>query len=405
MTGPGSSDLVEFRAEVRSWLGDNFPRALAKDQAAQMADAHASTASSDDQRIWKDRMVSRGWGAPTWPVQYGGGGLSPAQALVLQEEMASIGALNPIAGMGLLLFGPTLLEYGTDEQKARYLPDITAGRVRWCQGYSEPGAGSDLASLQTKAEDKGDHFLVNGQKIWTSGAHHSDMIFCLVRTDPAKKHEGISFLVFSMRQPGVEARPIALIAGNSPFCETFFTDVRVPKEDLIGPLNGGWTVGKRLLQFERSSQGGRAGGAAGEAKGEPLGVKAKRYVGEDEQGRLADHDLRTRIVLHEMDERAVQLTTRRAVQEARGNRGPSATTSIMKNATVRVLQGKAELMIEVMGHQGLGWEGAGFDDAELQSVRDWLSGRAISILGGSHEVQNNIISKRILGLPDASSET
>lgn len=402
MAGPEQSDINEFRAKTRSWLQANFPNALAADQAAQMDASHTCKTHSEDQRVWKERMVAKGWGAPTWPTQYGGGGLSRAQALVLHEEMAAIGALNPIGGMGLLLFGPTLLEYGTDDQKARFLPDITAGRLRWCQGYSEPGAGSDLASLQTRAEDKGDHFLVNGQKIWTSGAQYSDMIFCLVRTDTTKKHEGISFLVFSMHQPGVEARPIGLIAGNSPFCETFLTDVQVPKENLIGPLNGGWTVGKRLLQYERSSQGTRAGGEANEERGDAQGVVAKRYVGEDEQGRLLDSDLRTRIVLHEMDERAVQLTVRRAAQEARSNSGPSATTSIMKNATVRVLQGRAELMIEFMGHQGLGWEGAEFEAAELEAVRNWLFGRSMSILGGSNEVQNNIISKRILGLPDAA---
>jgi alkylation response protein AidB-like acyl-CoA dehydrogenase len=154
------------------------------------------------------------------------------------------------------MFGPTLIEYGTEEQKAKHIPPIVRGELRWCQGYSEPGSGSDLASLQTKAEDKGDHYLVNGQKIWTSGAQFADWCYCLVRTDPkAKKHEGISFLMLDMRSPGVEVRPILLINGTSPFCETFFTDVKVPKENQWGPLNGGWTVGKRLLQFERGLAG------------------------------------------------------------------------------------------------------------------------------------------------------
>jgi alkylation response protein AidB-like acyl-CoA dehydrogenase len=313
--------------------------------------------------------------------------------------MAALGAWNPIGGMGVGMFGPTLLEYGTEDQKKKYIPDIATAKVRWCQGFSEPGAGSDLAALQTKAEDKGDHWLVNGQKIWTSGGQWADMIFCLVRTDQTKKHEGISFVVFSMHQPGVEVRPIRLIAGSSPFCETFFTDVKVPKENLIGPLNGGWTVAKRLLQHERSGMGGRAGEGG---KREALGVVAKKYVGEDEQGRLADLDLRTRIVMNDMDLKALQQTVKRAALEAKGNSGPSATTSIMKNANMKVAQDRAELTLEFMGHQGLGWEGADFTEEELAAVRGWLAGKAGSIYGGSNEVQNNIISKRILGLPDAA---
>ncbi|WP_332700947.1 acyl-CoA dehydrogenase family protein, partial [Devosia sp.] len=326
-----------------------------------------------------------------------GGGLSPAEARVLQQEMAAIGAVNPIGGMGVGMFGPTLLEYGTEEQKKKWIPDIVTGKVRWCQGFSEPGAGSDLASLQTRAEDKGDHFLVNGSKIWTSGAQYADMIFCLVRTDTTKKHEGISFVVFEMHQPGVEVRPILLIAGNSPFCETFITDVKVPKANLIGPLNGGWSVAKRLLQHERSGMNGSRGPAA---KPVALGVVAKKYVGEDEQGRLADSDLRTRIVMNEIDQKALQQTVRRAALEAKGNSGPSAATSIMKNANMKVAQDRAELTLEFMGHQGLGWQGEGFSEEERTAVRSWLSGKAGSIYGGSNEVQNNIISKRILGLPD-----
>ena len=299
--------------------------------------------------------------------------------------------------MGVGMFGPTLLEYGTEEQKKKYIPDIATAKVRWCQGFSEPGAGSDLASLQTKAEDKGDHWIVNGSKIWTSGGQYADMIFCLVRTDQTRKHEGISFVVFDMHQPGVEVRPIRLIAGNSPFCETFFTDVKVPKENLVGPLNGGWTVAKRLLQHERSGMnGGRAGGGASGS----LGVMAKKYVGEDDQGRLADSDLRTRIILNEIDQRAVAQTVVRAALESKGNSGPSAATSIMKNAFMKATQDRAELTLEVMGHQGLGWEGDEFSEEERTAVRTWLSGKAGSIYGGSNEVQSNIISKRILGLPD-----
>ncbi|OHB37977.1 MAG: acyl-CoA dehydrogenase [Phenylobacterium sp. RIFCSPHIGHO2_01_FULL_70_10] len=396
----GGADLDAFRAQAREWLEANFPKSLAGNEEAQAQAMAGGVKIEGDLALWRDRMGEKGWGVPTWPAQYGGGGLSREEARVLQQEMARIGAWNPIGGMGVGMFGPTLLEYGTEEQKKRYIPDIATAKVRWCQGFSEPGAGSDLASLQTKAEDKGDHWLVNGQKIWTSGGQWADMIFCLVRTDQTKKHEGISFVVFSMHQPGVEVRPIRLIAGSSPFCETFFTDVKVPKENLIGPLNGGWTVAKRLLQHERSGMGGRAGEGGG--KRDALGVIAKKYVGEDEQGRLADLDLRTRIIQNDMDLKALQQTVRRAALEAKGNAGPSATTSIMKNANMKVAQERAELTLEFMGHKGLGWEGEAFTAEELAAVRGWLAGKAGSIYGGSNEVQNNIISKRILGLPEAT---
>src|SRR3569623_1138579 len=226
----GGSDLDAFRAEAREWLEANFPKSLANKQTAMIPGDEALGA---DGKLWKQRMADKGWGAPTWPTEYGGGGLSGAQARVLQQEMARVGAENPVAGMGTSMFGPTLLEYGTEEQKRRHIPPIVRGELRWCQGFSEPGAGSALASLQTKAVDMGDHWLVSGQKIWTSGAHLADWCFCLVRTDPAKKHEGISFLLIDMKSPGVEARPILLINGTTPFCETFFTDVKVPKLSLI----------------------------------------------------------------------------------------------------------------------------------------------------------------------------
>ncbi|OYW93362.1 MAG: acyl-CoA dehydrogenase, partial [Caulobacterales bacterium 32-67-6] len=369
----GGADLDGFRTQAREWLEANFPKSLAHDTEAQTRAMAGGVELTGDMALWRDRMGEKGWGVPTWPAQYGGGGLSPQEARVLNQEMATIGAWNPIGGMGVGMFGPTLLEYGTEDQKKKYIPDIATAKVRWCQGFSEPGAGSDLAALQTKAEDKGDHWLVNGQKIWTSGGQWADMIFCLVRTDQTKKHEGISFVVFSMHQPGVEVRPIRLIAGSSPFCETFFTDVKVPKENLIGPLNGGWTVAKRLLQHERSGMGGRAGEGG---KREALGVIAKKYVGEDEQGRLADLDLRTRIVMNDMDLKALQQTVKRAALEAKGNSGPSATTSIMKNANMKVAQDRAELTLEFMGHQGLGWEGADFTEEELAAVRGWLAGKA-----------------------------
>ena len=390
-------DVETFRAEAQDWLTNNFPPSL---KGVEVAMQGAVGALDGDAKLWRDRMGEKGWGTPTWPKQYGGGGLTPAEARVLQSEMNKIGARNPIGGMGVMMFGPTLLEYGNEAQKQRHIPPIVKGELRWCQGYSEPGAGSDLAALQTKAEDKGDHFLVNGQKIWTSGAQYAQWCFCLVRTDPKHKHEGISFLLIDMNDPGIEVRPIKLISGASPFCETFFTDVKVPKENLVGPLNGGWTIGKRLLQHERSGLSGGGGSAGRFGSGKSVDELAKEYVGVNEDGRIADPDLRSRIIRHQMEAKAFMLTLSRAAAEAKGNAGPSAATSIMKNVGSKVGQERAELALEIMGSQGLGWEGDGFKDYELEQVRNWLGGKATTIYGGSAEIQNNIIAKRILGLLD-----
>lgn len=354
--------------------------------------------------LWKQRMGAKGWGAPTWPRAYGGGGLSAEEAEILQQEMARIGARNPIGTMGITMLGPTLLEYGDERQKQRHLPPICRGESRWCQGYSEPGAGSDLASLQTRAEDIGDHFLVNGQKVWTSGAQYADWCFCLVRTDTNHKQEGISFLLIDMKTPGIEVRPIKLISGASPFCETFFTDVKVPKENLVGRLNDGWTIGKRLLQHERSGQHfvmlARGSAGRSEQAVTPLDAMAKAYVGVDASGRIADADLRSRIIRHQMETQAFMLTMARAQAEAKGNGGPSNAASIMKNVGSMIGQNRSELVMEIMSAQGLGQDGDGFTQAELEQTRQWLNGKASTIYGGTAEIQNNIIAKRILGLLD-----
>jgi len=394
----GGGDLDAFRADARTWLEANFPASL-KNKGGMMMQEGGGLAGADAQ-LWQKRMGDKGWGTPTWPQAYGGGGLSGAETKVLQQEMNRIGAWNPIGGMGTMMFGPTLLEYGSEEQKQRHIPSIVNGAIRWCQGFSEPGAGSDLASLATKCEDKGDHFLVNGQKIWTSGAQWADWCFCLVRTDTKSKHEGISFLLIDMTTPGIEVRPIQLISGNSPFCETFFTDVKVPKENLVGQLNHGWTIAKRLLNFERQSLSGGGGGGGRGLFGAPIEDLAKQYVGTDEAGRIDDPDLRSRITQHQMEARAFMLTLMRAAAEAKAGNGPSAAISIMKNAGSKVGQDRAELTLEIMGQQGLGWEGEGFKSDELSAVRTWLGGKATTIFGGSYEIQNNIISKRVLGLLD-----
>ena len=396
-------DLEAFRAEAREWLEANFPPALrGKSMANELQDGDTPSA---DLMLWRQRIGDKGWATPMWPKTYGGGGLSVKASRVLQQEMAKAGAFNPLMfGMGITMIGPTLLDYGTEEQLAQHLPGIIKGTARWCVGYSEPGAGSDLASLQMKCEDKGDHWLVNGQKVWTSGAQYSDWCGALVRTDPsAKKHEGISFLLISMRQSGVETRPIKLIAGASPFCETFFTDATATKDSILGELNKGWTVGKRLLQHERASQTGAPSG--GGARAERFQDVAKRYVEVAEDGRIADGGLRSRITAHLMDGQAHTLTLARARAESLNDGNPSAAASVLKNSATNVAQIRAELTLEVMGHQGLGWEGDTFTAEELGTVRGWLGGKAMSIYGGSAEIQNNIISKRILGLPDVTQST
>jgi alkylation response protein AidB-like acyl-CoA dehydrogenase len=397
----GATELETFRAEVRDWLEANFPKSLAHDAAAQLAKLQARP-ESEDARNWRLALGGKGWGTPTWPAEYGGGGLSREQAKVLAEEMARVGARNPIGGMGVAFFGPTLLEYGSEALKREHLPGIVMGEVWWCQGYSEPGSGSDLASLQTFAEEKSDHFLVNGQKVWTSGAQHADRCYCLVRTDRAKKHEGISFLLIDMKAPGVEVRPILLINGTSPFCETFFTNVKVPKDQLFGPLNGGWTVAKRLMQFERESIAGSLGGGnIGQTVAMPTIVEAaKAGVGVEPDGRLADVDLRRRITEHLMENRAFQLTMKRAADDARASNGPSNTAAIMKYAGAKVAQDRNELLVEALGQQGLGWGGEGFSEAEVQAMRTMLRSKANSIEGGTSEINLNVVAKRVLGLPD-----
>jgi alkylation response protein AidB-like acyl-CoA dehydrogenase len=403
-TATEPAELAALRSDARAWIQANFPAALRTYTPSMEGAPDAAHAEALDQ--WRDRLAAQGWGAPTWPKEYGGAGLGHREARVIAQEIARAGAFNPIpmlAGMGVTMVGPTLLEYGTDEQKLRHLPGIASGRVRWCLGLSEPNAGSDLASLKTRAEDKGDHFVLNGSKVWTSGADISDWCGALVRTEPqAPKRDGLSFVMLPMHQEGVRTRPIRLISGASPFCETFFDNARAERDDLLGPLNEGWTVIKRLLQHERQSQ--TTAGNPGGREAEPLYELAKRYVGVDEAGQLDDADLRVRLTRHLMDAAAHRLTAERIAAEARGNVVVTAAASIMKNSATAVAQAKAELTLEVMGHKGLGWEGDAFSAQELASVREWLWGKAISIYGGSYEVQNNIISKNILGLPETTQK-
>jgi len=393
-----TAKLDAFRKEVRAWIKENFPESL-KSKVEEYFQSQPRYPDGPDWKLWKDRVAAKGWGTPGWPKAYGGGGLPTVEARIVQQEYFNMGAFNPMTGMGTTLLGPTMLEHGSEEQKKLHLTRISRGEVRWCQGYSEPGAGSDLAGLSTKAEDKGDHYLVNGQKIWTSGSQWADWCFCLVRTDPkVQKQEGISFLLIDMKTPGVEVRPIRIISGQSPFSEVFFTNVKVPKENLMGQLNKGWTIAKRLLQFERNATDTRRRQMAGDTR--PLDEVAKEYLGVDEKGRIADPDLRQRIIKHMMEFKTLKLMQQRMLDETKAGQGPSEFTSVAKNARARIQQEREELLVEIFGEQGLGWEGDAFKQAELDTTRAFLSNKAMTIFSGTTEIQNNIIAKRMLGLLD-----
>ena len=386
-----------FREEARAFLAEHFPPEL-KGKSSALASVEGPTEQSPAQKSWREAMGGRGWGTPTWPKEYGGGGLTRKQARILDEEMAKAGAFNPIGGMGVMMFGPTLLEYGSEAQKQEHIPPIARGEIRWCQGYSEPNAGSDLANLQTTAVDKGDHYRVNGQKTWTSGGQWADKCFAIVRTDRSDKHKGISFMLIDMDSPGVEVRPIRMISGASPFCETFFTDVKVPKGNLVGEEGQGWTIGKRLLQHERTNLSG--GGALARLMGASLADLAKKRCEVDAGGALADKVLRDRIADFEIRWSAFLLTARRAMEESKAAGGVSEISSVLKKLGTKLGQERSELLIEIGGMQALGWEGDGFAQNELDAVRGWLFGKATTIYGGSTEIQNNIVAKRVLGMLD-----
>ena len=388
-----------FREEVRSWLEENCPASMRTPMPADEYPGGGRRAAfkNPETKLWMDRCAEKGYTAPTWPTEYGGAGLDAAEAQVLRQEMQRIKARTPLVGMGLSMIGPALLEFGTDEQKAEHLPQIASGAIWWCQGYSEPNSGSDLASLQTRAIPDGDEYVINGQKIWTSGADKADWIFCLVRTDTdAPKHNGITFILFDMNQPGVSVKPIKLISGLSPFCETFFEDARALKRNVVGKVNEGWTVAKRLLQYERTMIGGGDGGSGGRPH---VASIAQNYIG-TVNGRIGDAVLRDEITMHAMDDRAFGLTVRRNLEESKSTKAPSFVSSMFKLYGTEQNKKRYELLMKSMGSQMLGWEGEAFSAEELDTTRAWLRTKANSIEGGTSEVQLNIIAKRVLGLPD-----
>jgi alkylation response protein AidB-like acyl-CoA dehydrogenase len=387
-----TDDLETFRTEVRAWLEANCPpemREPVRSEADYCWGGRHWTYQSDAQRQWLEVMAERGWTVPDWPRDYGGGGLSPDETRVLKEEMARIGARPPLVSFGISMLGPALLKFGTEEQKRHYLRQIARGEIRWCQGYSEPGAGSDLAGLQTKAEEAfdeewGDHWLVNGQKVWTSYADKADWIFCLVRTSAESKQGGISFLLFDMETPGVSTKPILLISGNSPFCETFFDDVKVPKAQIVGEVNKGWDVAKYLLGHEREMISGMGLGGGGS-----LGAAMKPE----------DPLLRAEIAAFDVDALAFQAKSERFTAMWKAGEAHPAMPSMMKYAGTELNKRRNELVMAAGGSDALDWDSERSKGGK--AARDWLRSKGNSIEGGTSEIQLNIVAKHILGLPGA----
>ena len=389
------SDIDTFRTQTRAWLAENCPQSMrspyATDEDLVWGGRNAKFVS-EDQKLWLDHMASRGWTAPTWPAEYGGGGLDREHAKVLAEEMARIHARPALESFGISMLGPALLKFGSDELKQQHLPPIVRGEIRWAQGYSEPNAGSDLASLQTRATDEGDHYVLNGSKIWTSYGDKGDWMFCLVRTDvDARKHEGISFVLLDMTTPGVTTKPIRLISGSSPFTETFFENARVEKNQVVGEVNKGWTVAKYLLTHEREMIGESGVASAG---AESLSEIAISQFGTS-NGTLSDSVLRSSVAKFEIDEACLALTINRAQDETKAGVSLGAVSSMFKYYGTELNMRRYELLMDLHGTEALAWES---EDGGLLP-KSWLRTKGNSIEGGTSEIQLNIIAKRILNLP------
>ena len=393
------SGLTGWRRETRAWLEENCPpgaRGL-----GQIAWGSSKVELEPDTRLWLSRMSERGWTVPTWPREYGGAELTRDEYRVLIEELKRIGARTPLTGRGVNYIGPTLLELGSESQKARWLPGIARGAGGWAMGYSEPGAGSDLASLSTRAVLDGDRYIINGRKTWTSDAMDCDYIFVLARTDPDRpKHQGISLILVDMDQPGVRVNPIRLISGASPFNETLFENAMARADDAVGGVNNGWTVGKRLLQFERSTHAGIniSGSQGGRTATSRMPERVARYVAR-RNGKLADAHIRDRLIRYQQNGLAQQLTQRRVIEEMQA-RAPGFASSAVKLSGALHAQEGHELLLAAMGARGIGWNGESFEADEIEATRNWLRQKALTIAGGTKEIQLDIIAKRVLGLPD-----
>jgi alkylation response protein AidB-like acyl-CoA dehydrogenase len=396
------TDLEQFRTETRAWLEANCPPEMREPVRGEddiYWGGRRATFKNDAQKAWLEACVAKGYTVPMWPKEYGGAGLSAPEAKVLREEMGKIGARPPLSSFGIWMLGPALLHFGTEGQKQRFLNEIARGEIRWCQGYSEPGSGSDLVSLQTFGEDKGDHWVVNGQKIWTSYADQADWIFCLVRTDKENKYGGITFMLFDMASEGVTTKPIKLISGSSPFCETFFDNVTVPKsygDDVpayVGTINRGWDVAKYLLGHEREMISGADGGERAAA----IGAAMKRHAART--GDDIDPVLRAELAMFDVDALAYAAMGEKFLDEIKVGKAHPAQPNMMKYAGTELNKRRHELVMAVGGSRSLEWDSEATEGGKR--AKSWLRTKANSIEGGTSEVMLNVIAKRILDLPGA----
>jgi acyl-CoA dehydrogenase len=397
------ADLEKFRGEMQAFIDRNAPASLvgkASDAAFHIWGGKKAKYPTPDARAWLERAAEAGLTAPTWPKDYGGAGLSREEAKIFEQELAARKLPAPLVGFGIMMIGPTLLTYGNEEQKREHLPRITRGEIRWCQGYSEPNAGSDLASLQCSAVRDGDSYIVNGQKTWTSYGELSDWMFLLVRTDPsAKKQQGISFVLLDLDTPGIVIKPIRLISGASPFCETFLENVRLPVRNVVHEVNHGWTVAKALLGHERTMIASVFGSGQRSPRADRVVEVARESVG-DASGKVIDPVLRDRVAQLLMDQACFELTMQRSRDGAARGAKPGPETSFFKIYGTELNQRRQELLVALSGQAGLGWEGDNYAPEDLALTRDWLRSRGNTIEGGTSEIQLNIIAKRVLELPD-----
>lgn len=396
------SDIETFRAETKAWLEANCPpemRQPVRDDSDIYWGGKNATFKNDAQKAWFEACVAKGYTVPSWPKEYGGAGLNAAEAKVLRQEMGRMGARSPLDSFGIWMLGPALLKFGTEGQKQKFLNEIARGEVRWCQGYSEPGSGSDLVSLQTFGEDKGDHWVVNGQKVWTSYANHADWIFCLVRTDKDNKYQGITFTLIDMTSEGASTKPIKLISGSSPFCETFLDNVKVPKsygEDIpaqVGEINRGWDVAKYLLGHEREMISGMGGSERTAA----IGASMKRLTAKT--GDDLDPVLRAELAMFDVDALAFTAMGEKFMDEMKAGKGHPAQPNMMKYTGTELNKRRHELMMSAGGTRALEWESD--ETSGGKASRNWLRTKGNSIEGGTSEIMLNVISKRILDLPGA----
>jgi alkylation response protein AidB-like acyl-CoA dehydrogenase len=388
-----SPEETAFRDEVHGWLDDNLPHDL-RDKVLDYEEL-----SKDDLRRWHQLLARKGWVAPDWPVEWGGTDWTVVQRYIFEEECGTAGT-PPLIPFGLRMCAPVLFRFGTDAQKNRYLPKIYSGEDFWCQGYSEPGAGSDLAALKTRALRQNGHYVVSGQKIWTTLAHYADWIFCLVRTDPSreKRQEGISFLLIDMKTPGITVRPIMLLDGGREVNEVFFDDVKVPAENLVHEEGKGWTVAKYLLGYERMGTG-RVGVSKREL------ARLKEVAAQSmKNGRplLDDPRFRDRLTRVEVELMALEVTNLRFLDQLRGGRPPGADVSLLKIKGTEIQQAITELMMQAAGPFAQTFRAvdadADFDAFTAALAPRYCNVRKATIYAGSNEIQRNIIAKMTLGL-------